>query len=216
MSLCFSYNLITEIIFFLFNLSKFLNKDIILDWKDFIYGNQAIFSFEILWVMGWVVLIIFFISFFKKRDQRDNIALKQKYGLLIMDGYIKELLCLIISFLGILFFDVGTFYSYNLLFLCYGLFGYNLGCLLDLDFLLKNIHWKWFWFIEVFGLFSFFIYWHWGIFHSLVIFQVLSLYFLVGKIIHLNNFFIHLGKYSLGFYIFHVILIYLIQCKYCY
>jgi hypothetical protein len=105
-------------VFFIFNIPLLL-KHPLPSLFDFILGNQTIFSLEILLPMGILSL---------------GIPLLSKINFQITPTFKNKFLLIYLPFLPIAISDHLSFYSYNLLFLVYGIIGYQIGSFFNLDY----------------------------------------------------------------------------------
>jgi uncharacterized membrane protein YcfT len=173
-------------IFLILNIPNFVFKNYTP--AQLIIGDQKTFSFEILLPMS----IATFASV-----GLNKLVKTHKTALITT-------LCLI-SILTYLYFI--NIYSYNLSFLIYGIIGYLIGKNLNLDNLSKTLSKSTFAVIILASIIPLFIIDRAGIVESIIILQVLALYFITAKIFDKNKLLILIGKYSLVIYVSHIILI---------
>ncbi|MFA5855127.1 MAG: hypothetical protein WC846_02470 [Candidatus Gracilibacteria bacterium] len=173
-------------IFLVLNIPNFIEKDYTL--MQLILGDQKVFSFEILLPMS----IATFVSILLWKSVKGRGA--------------EIALGLVLVFLLTYLHAVG-FYSYNLWFLIYGIIGCLIGGSLDLDALSEKMSAGAFLVVVLMAIVPVFVVGSWGITESIIILQVLALYFLTAKMFGKNRVLIVLGRQSLALYVLHIVLI---------
>lgn len=168
------------IIFIVGNIPNFLDKNI--SFLNFILGDSSLFSFEILMPIVLVILI-------------SPLLDKIKYG--------KFFLC--ISFITLIVLNYLNIDFYNINFFIYGVAGYFIASIFNLDNLLKN---KLYVPVSiVFSVGGFLVTQYCQFFDFVIILQVLGMYFLTNYLLKNNSILFKLGKHSLFLYVAHIVLI---------
>lgn len=168
------------LIFVVGNVPNLLNKPI--EFKDFLVGDPALFSFEILFPMVVVIL-----------------------ASAVLDRAKQTKTLLVLSFIALISLYFLKIDSYNLHFSLYGLIGYFIARDFDLNSYLQN---KWMNVVSVvLSVVPFFVVQYFGFFPLLIVLQVLAMFFLCNLIFGGSKTLVLLGKRSLMLYVAHVIII---------
>jgi len=165
---------------------------------DFIFGNQQIFSMEILLPMSIFLFLVNLINLFKYKTNN-----KQHNKLL-------KIIFLLIILLTIIISDFINFYSYNLLFILYGLIGYLIPKILNIHYWVDYINTNKFKILNILLIIiSFLFIYYENMYRIIAVFQVILLYICFSDLYCLV--FKHMGYNSFFIYVFHIILIKLIK-----
>lgn len=184
-------------VFFLFNIPVFFNNAQILSWKDFLMGNQAFFSLEILFPMGVFALFCVLFQWFWEK-----VGVKSKK----LNSWLLLIFLLSLIFIS----DFVDYYSYNFVFFLYAGCGYLIGTTWNLnEIALQLTSSRWFYVNIVLLVVSFFMILWFPLLRIEAVLQTVGIYLLFSSL--RSNVLIFLGKHSFVIYVGHIVVIKIVQ-----
>ncbi|KKP40211.1 MAG: hypothetical protein UR28_C0002G0069 [Candidatus Peregrinibacteria bacterium GW2011_GWF2_33_10] len=208
------------LIFLVLNFRLFLNFGSVEILRALIIGDQAKLSFEILLPMTLLMLMVGGFILCHPCKNRDLKAGHKDscWSLPHTSIWGRNDNCCVSKFLFLLpycilfLFDFSGLYIYNLYFILFGLNGLFFALNFNLDEIKKRFfNLSFFIFNFSFLILSFGVCYFIEPFRSLVVLQVLSLYFFLSYFIRQNLFIVKIGQNSLFIYVFHIFVIYFLK-----